>query len=151
MRQGRGCTQGGDRTYIGTEAYLVPTPGTARIPHCPAGLISVGENRPSGQWRAMGRSLEHSHLLALFLPIWTLDRLYLVSCHSRGGLRGPGPAVKCGVVAIPEGHVSQLPGCLDFLDRGSWWAVGSWHGVGTKEGNHLEPSLKFNLGLGDDL
>lgn len=69
------------------------------------------------------------------------------------GLRGLGPAGKCRVVAIqgPEGHVSQLPGCLDIPDRGSWWLVGGWHGVGTEEGSHLEPSLNFNLGVGDGL
>lgn len=114
-----------DRTYIRTEACLVPMPGAARIPHCPAGLIYVGENRPAGQWRAMGRSLEHSHLLALFLPVWISDRLYLVFSHSRG-VSGAWIQLELWVVAIqgPEGHVSQLPGCLHIPDRGSWWAVG---------------------------
>lgn len=60
----------------------------------------------------MGRSLEHSHLLALFLPVWTSDWLYLVSSHSRGISGG---WVQLGSMELLQ-YRDQKAMFLNFLD-----------------------------------
>lgn len=70
----------------------------------------------------MGRSLEHSHLLALFLPIWTSDRLHLVSSHSRGV---SGAWVQLGSVGLLQ-YRDQKAMFLNFLD--AWTFQTEGHG-----------------------
>lgn len=132
----------------------MPTPGPARIPHSPAGVICVGEHRPAGQWRAVCRALEHSHLLPPFLPVWTTDRLYPVSSHPRGV---SGAWVQLGSIGLLE-YRGQQAVFLNFL--AAWTCQTEGHGgqlgVGMElvlngGGSHLEPSLNFNMPVGDGL
>lgn len=92
--------------------------------HSPAALIRVGEHRPAGQRGAMYRGLEHSQLPTLFLPVWTSDRLYPLSSHSRGV---SGAWVQLGTVGLFQYRDQKtmflnLLAAWTFLTE-SWWAV----------------------------